>query len=182
MNLITKDSTFSLIHLIKRGSRPALNPEGRREGIPLFRLSRFRAGDTIVEVLVSVTVLALVLAGAYVSSSNSLRQGTAAGNRNQALGHAQAQIGLIKSAAGTNAATLNSYKINQPFCIASDGTVDTSSINQAEGVCYLSSWTPYGVGVKYSSSNQVFTVTAKWPGGGATAQDQLVLYYKAGSN
>src|SRR3989344_9077991 len=53
-------------------------------------------GDTIVEVLISVAILALVLATAYVAASNSLRTGTSAGQRNQALGYAQSQIEYIK--------------------------------------------------------------------------------------
>ena len=57
-------------------------------------------GDTIVEVLISMTILALVLGTAFMVSSHSLQTGTAAGQRNQALGYAQSQSwGVIRAIA-----------------------------------------------------------------------------------
>jgi type II secretory pathway pseudopilin PulG len=138
-------------------------------------------GDTIVEVLIGITILSVVLGAAYAASSNSLQQGAAAGNRGQALGYAEQQISLIKSAAATDQSLLSQYMINQPFCILEDGSVDTDSVDTSAGVCKLDNQAPYGVGIKYSSSSQVFTVTAKWPGNNASGEDQLILYYKVGS-
>ncbi|MEX1995564.1 MAG: hypothetical protein WD887_02195, partial [Candidatus Saccharimonadales bacterium] len=129
---------------------------------------------------IGITILSVVLGAAYASSSTSLQQGTAAGNRAKALGYAEGQIGLIKSAANNSAALLNQYKIDQPFCILGDGSVDTKSVNASKGVCELSTQAPYGVGVRYNSGSKVFTVTAKWPGNNASAEDQLILYYKVG--
>lgn len=137
-------------------------------------------GDTIIEVLIGITILSVVLGAAYASSSTSLQQGTAAGNRAKALGYAEGQIGLIKSAANNNTALLSQYMIDQPFCILGDGSVDTDSVNSARGVCELPAQAPYAVGVRYNSSSKVFTVTAKWPGNNASGEDQLILYYKVG--
>ncbi len=54
-------------------------------------------GDTIVEVLISITVLSLILTGAYVTSNQSLRQIRSAQEKIQALGIAQTQVENLRA-------------------------------------------------------------------------------------
>jgi Tfp pilus assembly protein PilV len=58
-------------------------------------------GDTIVEVLISILVIALVLSGAYATSNASTRNITDAQERIQALGIAQLQVEDLRAQAAS---------------------------------------------------------------------------------
>ncbi len=77
-------------------------------------------GDTIIEVMVSITILAVVLAAAYATSNRSLQNSTESGFRAQAQSFAQQQVEIIKTIAANDSTTLGSlqtiYK-DQTFCI-----------------------------------------------------------------
>ena len=143
-----------------------------------------QVGDTIIEVLISTTVLALVLSVSFISATRSLQSGTDAANRNQAVSYAQQQVELIRQAA--NNGSLANFQINQPFCIdPSNGTKNTSV--DSNQVCHIASQAPFGVGVSYSSLNQTFTVTVKWEGvnnnsnfnvANNSSLNQVVIYYQ----
>src|SRR3990167_9602950 len=60
------------------------------------------AGDTIIEVLLSIAILGLVLAGAYALANRNLSSGVSAGWRDQALTSAQSQIEHIINAQNTD--------------------------------------------------------------------------------
>src|SRR5438105_7494298 len=107
---------------------------------PLAKIRKFRSntrGDTIVEVLISIAILAAVLGTAVVTSAHSLQTGTDAGNRHQGLALAQQQIELIKNAANSTPSQLSNFTINKPFCVKPDGTVDTADIDPATKLCPL---------------------------------------------
>jgi type II secretory pathway pseudopilin PulG len=130
-------------------------------------------GDTIIEVLLSVTILGLVLALSFTSAGRSLNAGTDAANRNQALAYAQEQVELLRAAANND--TINSYPTDgTPFCINPiDGTkVAVGSDNQ----CHLPGQDSFGIMVKYNTPNQTFSVVSQWQG--ANGPNQASLYYQ----
>jgi type II secretory pathway pseudopilin PulG len=145
-----------------------------------------QTGDTIVEVIICISLISLVLAGAYTSSGHSLQNGTDASVRSQALNYAQSQIELIKNAAN-NPGLLNQYKRDpntggRPFCINPDGSPADASNNSSEwyyGLCQLPG-KPYAVGITYDSAanKQLFTITAKWLAPNGSGQSNLQLYYR----
>jgi type II secretory pathway pseudopilin PulG len=55
------------------------------------------AGDTIVEVLLSIAIVGSVIAGAYALASRSLAEGVSASEHSQAIKLAEAQIEALKS-------------------------------------------------------------------------------------
>jgi Tfp pilus assembly protein PilV len=63
------------------------------------------SGDTIVEVLISLVIVAFVVTGAYVTSHDSLSNIVAARERLQALGIAQSQVEDLRA----ESAHLSSY-------------------------------------------------------------------------
>lgn len=78
-------------------------------------------GDTIIEVMISLTVLSLVLGASYASVNNSLKIGRDAEERSQATKLAASQVELIKfrlSSSLVDLAIINS----SPFCMRSDGS------------------------------------------------------------
>lgn len=122
------------------------------------------SGDTIIEVLISMAILALVLVIAFASTSRSLSQGTGASNRQTATSYAEQQIELIKAdPKGYQAAASD-------FC-AQTG-LDTPQTDLSK--CQFGN--QFTIKDSYDKSAGLFTIYAHWPG--HNGDDQLTLYYK----
>src|SRR5580698_7305120 len=63
--------------------------------------NRFQAGDTIVEVVIAIAVIATVLAGAFVVSSHSLTSVRVSEEHSEVLQQLQGQVELLRAAANT---------------------------------------------------------------------------------
>ena len=143
-----------------------------------------QAGDTIIEVLVSVSILALVLSVAYGSTSRSLQNGVDSSNRQQALALAEQQVEIIKNAAASNQVGLGAYQ-SQPgtaFCI--DNTkigIPTQYGKSAptSSACHLIN-SVYDLSDTCNASG-LFTIIASWPSAvsGSSGNSQLTIYYRA---
>jgi type II secretory pathway pseudopilin PulG len=133
----------------------------------------WQAGDTIIEVLISIMILSLVLAVTFVSTSRSLQQGTDANNRQQATSFAQQQIEIIKNAVALNSSNVTNYE-QQPgaFCVAPDGTTQPITVNS--NPCQFASQ-QYNISDSFQSG--LFTVNATWTNQQGT-NDNLVFYYR----
>lgn len=145
--------------------------------LPVSRLTRcvgLERGDTIVEILVSMAILSMVFGAAFASSGKSLREGTDASNRNQALTIAEQQIAIIKNSAQTAGAP-PAYPNNQPFCLKPDGEIDTTGIDPILKACQLPNQT-FAVVVNYDAAKQTFKVTSSWPGAN-NIRNEVELYY-----
>ena len=139
-------------------------------------------GDTIVEVIISMTVLALIIATAFILSGHSLQTATDTGNRQASLALAQQQVEMLKQAGfNDTAGQLKQYQISQPFCIYTSGPnagqPDTQDVD-SQGFCNGANNTPLGVKINYSNKSHVFTVTRQWAATDNNVPDQLTLYYK----
>ena len=137
-------------------------------------IKKLQTGDTIVEVLISVAILATVFGVAFASSGQSLQEGTNASNRNQAVQIAEQQVAIIKNASAGQ--TTPTYPSNQPFCLKSDGTVDTADIDATTKTCNFPSQSPFGVADTFNANTKTFTVICSWPGQ-HNITDQVQLYY-----
>jgi len=139
-----------------------------------LKISLYSRGDTIIEVLLSIAILGLVLAGAYALANRNLSSGVSAGWRDQALTSAQSQIEHIINAQNTGGSALDKYKnFTGDFCILQSGEPKNKDDNE----CKNYDGKQYVLAVHYASN--VFTVTAQWtPAVAASYQDQLKLYYK----
>jgi len=80
-------------------------------------MNRKSAGDTIVEVLLAITITSIVLAGAYVAVDKSMKASRSSQERGEAVEVAKAQIERLKYLNLSNSAA-NIYQ-NGPFCISS---------------------------------------------------------------
>lgn len=142
----------------------------------------YEGGDTIIEVMLAMTILAVVLATAYATSNHSLQTGFNSQYRDQALSYAQQQVELIKNADNTSTAAVNTYQLNQ-FCV-DPSTTQVQSVDSTTKVCPwplgTSSANPsqYSLVDSYSPSAKTFTATVQWQSSNGIT-NQVVLYYKA---
>jgi len=109
-----------------------------------------QAGDTIVEVLIALTILGLALSIAYATASRSLTAIRLANETSNATAIAKSQVEQIRSASALP--TVN-------FCFNNSGT----AINYNDTDCQIS---PYKV--KIIPSSGVYTVNVNWDSSGGT--------------
>jgi type II secretory pathway pseudopilin PulG len=82
-------------------------------------------GDTIVEVLIAIVIVATVIGGAYVVSNKSLQSTRGAQERSTALKLAEAQIEQLKSVVANNPTAIFGASAPTRFCLASDAAGTT---------------------------------------------------------
>jgi Tfp pilus assembly protein PilV len=141
-------------------------------------------GDTIIEVLVSMAILAVVLATAYATTSRSFRSGLNSQARDKALLIAQQQIELLKKADSGQTPTIDTYKnLGSNFCINPE-TGNTITLGGSTPTCTA----PFGVAStdtatfdlvdSYNSSRKIFSVNVSWLAEN-NRQNQVVVNYKS---
>lgn len=146
-------------------------------------------GDTIIEVLIAMAVISVVLSGAYVLATRSLRGTQVAQRRTQGLKIAQGQTERLKYAARTDGAFDANYRTDD-YCISeqdADGNVskisNTSLPNYAPGCIFGGG--EYSINITYATVSLApastatfgtFSVMAKWDLPGGKSEDVTVYY------
>lgn len=136
-------------------------------------------GDTMVEVLIAITVVATILGGAYVTTNRSLQATRAAEERSIALKLAESQIerikGLMTTATGVGAV----QGVSSPFCIVPTGLgvptpVGSGSVCHfnAGGVNNNATEPVFRVSIAKPSANN-YTLTVQWDNIRGQGQDSL---------
>ncbi|OVE78688.1 hypothetical protein BVY00_02215, partial [bacterium G20] len=138
----------------------------------------------IVEVMISMSILAVVLSGAYATSHRSLQSGLNSQYQDQALSYARAQIELIKNADNNQPVSVGSYKLNRPFCI-NPATTAVQEVDSASKACPLpigqtdpNNQLPYTIVNNYDSTSKSFTSTVSWLSSNGVPS-AVTLRYKA---
>jgi Tfp pilus assembly protein PilV len=146
--------------------------------------SRQQSGDTIVEVLIAIVVIATVLTGGFLLSRSSLKAVRASEERSQALNLLQGQVEALRTAAGTAntlSGTPNFTTNGTKFCMDAKNQPKTYTVADCGGkgdagffdLSIVSQGIPAGDG----TGNYLYLATASWPSiDGGT--DQIQLYYK----
>ncbi len=142
---------------------------------------RSQAGDTIIEVLIAITVVSSVLAGAYVTTNHSLRDNRDAQERSTAVKLAESQLELLRNMAMTNPGVIPPAPVvsGSGFCIIVDPTthaitvptvtntpanpcaVDSTGVHTTAEPVYNLETTSVATAVN-SASYTTFTITVKW--------------------
>lgn len=139
-------------------------------------ITRHQSGDTIVEVLISISILGVVVAGSYSLANRNLSSGQAAEQRTQALASAQSQIGYVTNAHQNG--SIDTYKnfavANGDFCVLSNPNQELKKAS--DPACKKYNGQAYEIAVKYQSN--LFTITANWTDERGANQENLALYYK----
>jgi type II secretory pathway pseudopilin PulG len=149
-------------------------------------------GDTIVEVLLSITIIGLVLGAAYLLTNRSLQAGIAAREHTEALNFVQGQIERLKSAKESSSTIIFNAAYAVPgndFCLVVDPTTKTVSKKSpatTDAACMVdaesSSNGRYHLSATYTKSSDLnpstFRFSATWEriGGGTT--ESADIYYR----
>lgn len=144
------------------------------------RLRRQSRGDTIVEVMVAIAVVALVLGGAYVTTNRSLMATRAAQERATALKLAESQVEQLKGLAESDPAVLFGPGAPSPFCVSSATGLPAAANSTACAVdgngSPTSSEPVYRLSIARAGSN--FTLTATWFNVNGSSTENLQLRYR----
>lgn len=130
-----------------------------------------QTGDTLVEVMLAMAIVASVLGAAYGTASRSLRTGRAAQERTEALRHVESQIEQLKSLAKVG----TPFAQTTPFCLNTTNAV--RPITNPE--CTRDQL--YRLSINYSAAaDDTFTVKASWERAGVsnTNPDTVEIAYK----
>lgn len=134
-------------------------------------------GDTIVEVLIAVTVVSMVLGGAYVTTNKSLLATRAAQEQSNALKLSESQIEQLKGLAITNPGAIFSASV--PFCIynqtVTPPATDARCIQDAAG---NQTTTDPKYAITITRNNNDFTIMTTWADVGGKRTDQMSLKYR----
>lgn len=126
-------------------------------------------GDTILEVLLCITVISFVLGGAFVTSNRSLNVSRQAEERGEAIKLAEGQLERIKSLGAVASSPI--YTVASPFCIdSSNAIVGPPACNATfGGATYI---------VSAQRTGNIFTVLTRWDRAGGGGQDETKISYK----
>ncbi len=146
----------------------------------LLKSSVHQTGDTIVEVMVSMTILALVLGVAFATSRHSFQNGLDSSYRDQAQAYAEQQAELIKQLDSSGALS-SAYQSSAGFCIDPTTQAPVALVN---GSCPLpvgssgSSSSQYTLVDKYDATRMKYTVLVQWPSANTSVPNSVTLQYK----
>ena len=143
-----------------------------------MRLNNLQRGDTIVEVLISIAVVSMVLAGAFVVTNRSLQATRSAQERSIALKLAESQLEQIKGIVSSQPALLFGGSVPNPFCIA--GGVPVAATNAACGTDASGTATNTEpiFHMSINRSGNQFNLTETWTDVSGRQTDKLQLKYR----
>lgn len=143
-------------------------------------------GDTIVEVLLALVIVSSVLAGAYVTSTRSLRNSQQSQERAEAIKFVEAQLERLKAVSSSNGSvfTTAQYCFNNGGSLvslngapASDVDNDDFSTSVYPVACNQGN-IPGGYHLSVVQNNPIFTVRARWDNIHGSGRDEVKLTYK----
>jgi type II secretory pathway pseudopilin PulG len=144
-----------------------------------------QAGDTIVEVMIAIAVVSAVLAGAFITTNQTVKNVQQAHEHEEALGLLQAQVERLKVVTQDTALAPPIFAANSPFCLdGSNAKIDIagSTLPAASypNQCTFGQDNRYKIGIVQlrdgsGAHNNVFSAHASWEGPtGATEQVNLL--------
>lgn len=150
---------------------------------------RVQRGDTIIEVMLAMSIIGIVLGGAFGIANRSVSVGQDAQERTEALKIAETQLEIFKSQF-PNSAALRGRTEAQAFCfdvsanppVVRDNSDDACTLVSATGFDGLYSIQIVPPGALDQTGS--YTIEVTWERLGATSTDNsensLILYYKPG--
>jgi type II secretory pathway pseudopilin PulG len=145
-------------------------------------------GDTIIEVLIALSVLGLVIASSIALANQSLAVGRAAQERVEGLKVAETQLELLRRASDTAGSEVFDLSESVLFCIdplSNDITQFNESPDEIVGLedpieypaeCRLGEVGRYGVSI--SRSSDTFTLRVRWQSYKGNVIDEIKHIYR----
>jgi type II secretory pathway pseudopilin PulG len=132
-------------------------------------------GETIVEVLLAITIIASVMGGAYAIAARSNTTIQANKERYQAQLYANSQADTLKAFASDHKPDVDDFvTTGQNFCINNNHIyidTDTAHCNKTEGGA------TYKISTKGNISTGTYVITIKWDSLVNTTGDSVRLVY-----
>lgn len=129
-------------------------------------------GDTIIEVLLAITVVSAVLGGAYVSANRSVNAGRQAQERAEATKYVEKQIESLKAVASSP--SVNIYDgVPSQFCI----TGALLEVNATSPQCRQGTDSRYQISVERTGPN-TFKIRNQWDRVGGGGTEQIEMFYR----
>lgn len=147
----------------------------------LAKINNPSRGDTLVEVILSIALIASAISVAISLSHHNLQTAINAQARSQALTFATDQVERLKNAYLNNPSKLNEYTKNPgvPFCVLGDGSREDAAAQNQNSKCLHYNGTQFSVTVQYTAASRLFSVTTTWRADAKRVDpDRLSLYYK----
>lgn len=154
-----------------------------------MNLLRKQAGDTIVEVLIAMTVAAGVLGSSYTVVNRTMANAQQAQEHSEALEIANKQVEYIAALASSPSAA--SLMTGHPYkCVDKNSglPVNQIQINSLADIpisakymaaCISDGSIQYLTAINYNAPTKLFTVYVTWANAIGSGNDQVKLVYKA---
>lgn len=122
-----------------------------------------KTGDTIVEVMVVLSILGLAIGISYATANRSLKSTRAAQENAEATAVLQSQLETLRYLAPTLASSPGLTSLPKPFCIDPNAAnPDATSIKSGAGCTGMGNGSRYAVGISYDAADQSFELKATW--------------------
>lgn len=140
--------------------------------------SKTQRGETIIEVLLSIAVMSLVLAGSYTLANRSLLATRQSQERSEALKITESQIESFKY----YLSTVGSSTPAGSFCMLTSPSISVRTSLGAATALGPANGCKSGPGNRYNSyiekSGNTYTATTKWYRVTGTGIDEVKIYYR----
>ncbi len=153
-------------------------------------MRKLQRGDTIIEVMLAMSIIGIVLGAAFGIANRSVSVGQDAQERTEALKLAETQLEIFKTQF-VKSSIVRARNELQPFCFdatttpptlhdSTDDQCDKVDATSADGIYSIKILPPSRFGATGS-----YTIEVHWERLGATAtenaENKLILYYKPGT-
>jgi prepilin-type N-terminal cleavage/methylation domain-containing protein len=144
-------------------------------------------GDTLVEVMIAIVIVATVIGGAYVVSNRSLQSTRGAQERSSALKLAEAQLEQLKNQVTADSTKIFGAGVPLNFCLTSDATgthvYDFTQASQKVNCVVDTNGAPTTAEPKYTinivRTGNNFKLNESWVDISGKFTDSLQLSYRA---
>lgn len=158
----------------------------RQVGLKGLRIVRQR-GDTLVEVLVAITIVATIIGGAYVVSNHSLQSNRSSQERSNALKVGEAQLEQLKSLIAQDPDKVFDAAVPTRFCLASDAagtqvydfTVPSQKVHCVVDASGAPTTNQPAYTIQITRSGNDFKLDETWTDVSGRFGDSLQLNYRA---
>ncbi len=148
-------------------------------------------GDTIVEVMISLVVVALAIGLGYGVATRSLKANRQAQERVEALKKVEGQIERLKKRASTDGANSGIFSNSQAFCLVSNNTgpneivrIDTPPLVLASDALSGGAYAGcidglYHISISPKNAAKTeFNIAARWFSIGSNAKEETLITYR----
>lgn len=152
---------------------------------------RRQSGDTIIEVMICITIAGSILAGAFVATNRSLRTTRQTQERMEATQLVQQQVEMLKGALVERSTAIPPTP-QIPFCFSPDGTktglytdaaallpsLNLDPLNNYNAACQRNGLFNLSIVYDTTPASQQYVFRARWFGLGGSNKEEVIIRYR----